>query len=318
MVYRVVSLFTGMGGLDIGFTEAIEWHTENGFIPLPPLPFSIVFQNDISKHAKWIAEKNKWLHNYYLGDIRGLLECVTFPDAEVVIGGFPCQDFSHAGKRLGFESDRGTLYRAFVEVIKKVRPSVFIAENVLGLLTMKGVMDQIIRDFSNVGYDVHYQVVQCEEIGIPQRRHRVIIIGCRTDVIPCDNWWEFNFPKKRVTVGTYLNDLHEPSETQDTAQKAYSRCRRLQKGQGQKAVRDDDVAPTIRAEHHGNIEFRRIGLNERRLTVRECAMLQTFPKHCILNDDRLQCTAYKPIGNAVPPLLGYRIAEHVLGMLNKM
>jgi len=112
----------------------------------------------------------------------------------LVVGGFPCQDFSHCGNRKGFESDkghdlkeevdkvkqnsRGTLYKSFVEVVKRVKPKIFVAENVYGLLTMKNEpIKQIIIDFENLGYDVQYQVIYCPEFGIPQTRKRVIIMG---------------------------------------------------------------------------------------------------------------------------------------------
>jgi hypothetical protein len=117
---NVISLFSGMGGMDVGFSEQVIVHSESilsseyidsdytidGFVNLKRLPFKIVFQNDILPVAKKIAELNKWNHNYILKDIRG---CITdnydFPSADVITGGFPCQDFSHAGKRKGFDAD---------------------------------------------------------------------------------------------------------------------------------------------------------------------------------------------------------------------
>lgn len=151
--YKVISLFSGMGGLDIGFSEQVVVHKNsinedhyietNGviedFVNLKRLPFEIVFQNDILPAAKRIAELNNWDHNFHLRDIRDLLdENFIFPDAQVIIGGFPCQDFSHAGKRKGFDSNRGTLYQSYVELVRRVKPLIFVAENVNGLLTMPG------------------------------------------------------------------------------------------------------------------------------------------------------------------------------------
>ena len=111
----------------------------------------------------------------------------VFPKADIVIGGFPCQDFSHAGKRKGFKSNkghdlkensRGTLYKSFVEVVNKVQPKMFVAENVYGLITMKNdPIKQIMKDFAELGYDVNYQIVYFPEFGIPQTRKRVIIMG---------------------------------------------------------------------------------------------------------------------------------------------
>jgi DNA (cytosine-5)-methyltransferase 1 len=334
-MYTVLSLFSGMGGMDLGFAEQVvvrpesvpeEYidHIVDGFAHLKRLPYEIVFQNDILPEAKRIAELNGWAHNYHLRDVRDLLaEGFEFPKADVVTGGFPCQDFSHAGKRKGFDSDRGTLYQSFVEVVRRVRPIVFLAENVHGLLTMAGnPIETIVRDFSAVGYNVRYQLVKCEEHGIPQTRWRVLILGVRSD--KAGDWPVLEEPTRMCTVRPYFEHLQEPDATSDPAQTVYSKAKRLDKGQGQKEVLLDDFAPTIRAEHHGNIEFRRIRdgkngepqLAERRLTVREAALIQTFPPTCILTEPKKPSSkAYKPIGNAVPPLLGYLLARRILSIL---
>jgi len=337
--YKVISLFSGMGGMDTGFAEQVVVHrasVEEGliegpsstpeFVRLKRLPFETVFQNDILPQAKRIAELNGWAHNYQLKDIRELLKEGTFPEAQVITGGFPCQDFSHAGKRQGFESSRGTLYQSYVELVAKVRPIVFVAENVNGLLTMAGnPIGKIVADFAAVGYEVNYQLIKCEEFGIPQTRWRVIIMGIRLDKrggLP-EDWNIISENKRTCTVGHYFKHLLEPSVTTDPAQKVYSKAARLAKGQGQKEVGLDEFGPTMRAEHHGNIEFRRItgGKNEdaggeRRLTLREAALIQTFPPDCVLTEPaRATSKAYKPIGNAVPPLLGYLIGRKVQQLL---
>jgi len=339
----VLSLFTGMGGMDLGFSEQVVVCRESvhadyvdtddeipGFVRLKRLPFNIVFQNDILACAESIAGWNGWKHNYVLKDIRDLLnENYEFPNADVIIGGFPCQDFSHSGKRAGLDSARGTLYQSYVEVVRRVKPLVFVAENVNGLLTMPGSpIHTIVSDFAAAGYEVKYQLLKCEELGIPQTRWRVIIMGIRLDKKTEEHGDEWN----RITttavcpVRPYFAHLLEPNTTADPAQQVYSKAARLEKGQGQTEVRMDGFAPTMRAEHHGNIEFRRMtgGTNvdegiERRLTVREAALVQTFPPGCILTDPAKKptLTAYKPIGNAVPPLLGYIIAQQVLTILQR-
>jgi DNA (cytosine-5)-methyltransferase 1 len=341
MSYRVLSLFSGMGGMDVGLSEPVVVHSESvppewveepdstpGFVRLKRLPFEVVFQNDILPEAKQIAEWNGWSHTYVLQDIRTLLEeGYAFPESDVVIGGFPCQDFSHAGKRKGLESDRGTLYQSFVEVVRRVRPRLFVAENVNGLLTMPGEpIRRILSDFAEVGYTVTYQLIKCEEFGIPQTRWRVIILGVRADLAEhlAPDWHVLTENRRKCPVAPYFAHLQEPDVTTDPAQKVYSKAARLEKGQGQKEVRLTECAPTMRAEHHGNIEFRRIAggqnnedtLKERRLTVREAALIQTFPPSCILADPKKPTSkAYKPIGNAVPPLLGYLIGRKVLEVL---
>ena len=338
-VYKVLSLFSGMGGMDVGFSEQVvvhndsvdpEWidtpHTVANFVSLKRLPFETVFQNDILPEAKHIAEWNHWDHNYQLKDIRELLEeNYAFPKADVITGGFPCQDFSHAGKRKGLDSDRGNLYQSYVEVVKRVQPILFVAENVNGLLTMPGnPIEQIMKDFAEVGYEVKYQLMKCEEYGIPQTRWRVIIMGIRLDKRPLlpDMWNEITENKRECTLRPYFQHLEEPDTTTDPAQQVYSKAARLEKGQGQKEVDLDGFGPTMRAEHHGNIEFRRRtdgksehDLKERRLTLREAALIQTFPPDCILTAQKKTSKAYKPIGNAVPPLLGYLIGRKVQQIL---
>jgi len=341
--YRVLSLFSGMGGMDVGFAEQVVVHRDSvqpdyieseytipGFVNLKRLPFATVFQNDIFSTARLIARLNKWAHNYVLEDIRELLKNnYTFPAADVITGGFPCQPFSHAGKREGLDVDKGTLYQSFVELVKHVQPILFVAENVNGLLTMPtNVINTIVADFAAVGYEVKYQLIKSEEHGIPQTRWRVIIMGIRLDKRPklTDDWNIITENKKSCTLRPYFAHLAEPADATDLAQKAYSLAAKLEKGQGQSEVNLDGYGPTMRAEHHGNIEYRRLNggntgettLPERRLSVREAALIQTFPPDCTLTEsDKVTMMAYKPIGNAVPPLLGYIIARKVEQILAK-
>jgi len=340
---NVISLFSGMGGMDVGFSEQVIVHAEsilssefidsaytiNGFVNLKRLPFKVVFQNDILPAAKKVAELNKWNHNYTLKDIRDTItDNYVFPSADVITGGFPCQDFSHAGKRKGFDSNRGTLYQSYVEVVKRVKPIIFIAENVNGLLTMAGnPIQKIMDDFAAVGYEVKYQLIKCEDFGIPQTRHRVIIMGIRLDCRSKlkDDWNIITENKKKCAIKHYFIHLEEPDKSTDLAQQSYSKAAKLDKGQGQSEIKIDGFCPTMRAEHHGNIEFRRINggknneghLPERRLSVREAALIQTFPPNCILTEGKSSSMAYKPIGNAVPPLLGYIIARKVQQILQQ-
>ena len=340
---QVISLFSGMGGMDVGFSEQVIVHSESilsseyiesdykipGFVNLKRLPFTVVFQNDILPAAKKVAELNQWHHQYTLKDIRDILtDNYVFPSADVITGGFPCQDFSHAGKRKGFDSTRGTLYQSYVEVVKRVNPRIFIAENVNGLLTMAGnPIQKIMDDFAAVGYEVKYQLIKGEDFGVPQTRHRVIIMGIRLDCRPKlqDDWNIITENKKNCSINHYFRHLEEPDASTDLAQRSYSKAAKLEKGQGQSEIKLDGFCPTMRAEHHGNIEFRRITggknkedhLPERRLTVREAALIQTFPPDCILTDGKPSSMAYKPIGNAVPPLLGYIIARKVQQILQQ-
>lgn len=351
---KVLSLFTGIGGMDMGFDGEVIVHKDSiinkefidkeynikDFVILKKNNFKCIFQNDILKGAKDVFGFNKNNSNYNTTSIYTLIsEKFIFPKADIVIGGFPCQDFSHSGKRKGFKSNkghdlkekvdtkkensRGTLYKSFVEVVKQVKPKIFIAENVYGLLTMKNEpIKQIMKDFSEVGYDVNYQVIYCPDVGIPQTRKRVIIMGISKErnVDINENWNYITKNKTKCEIGKYFHHLKEPDITDDISQMVYSKAKKLEKGQGQKEINLKSFAPTMRAEHHGNIEFRRhknskINKNEksmieRRLTVREAGLIQTFPPNYIFSKKKVM-TAYKYIGNAVPPLLGYLIADKV-------
>jgi DNA (cytosine-5)-methyltransferase 1 len=260
--YKVLSLFSGIGGMDMGFGGDVIVHKESikenefkntnsntdikDFIKLIPNNFEIVFQNDILEGAKKIYELNNPTHpthkkNYIINSINDLLQNnYNFPKSDIVIGGFPCTDFSHAGKRLGFKSskshnlkdkitddnNRGTLYKSFVEVVKRVKPKIFVAENVYGLLTMEGEpIKQIINDFEKVGYDTQYELIKANEYGIPQKRWRVIIIGISKDrkIKNLELKWN-NLTKNKITcsLGKYFEHLKEPNETKDIAQQLYS------------------------------------------------------------------------------------------------
>jgi len=361
MKYTVTSLFSGIGGLDTGFGGEVCVHKNSisddlipyietphrnfpHFVKLRKLNFIVKFQNDIMEGAKKIWElNNRKSPEYIVKSIITLLDDnYIFPNSDVIIGGFPCKDFSHCGKRRGFKSEkshdliddatgdnnRGTLYKSFVQVVQKTLPKVFVAENVYGILTMKGnPLDIIINDFKQIGYDVKYTLIKCNEHGIPQTRWRVIIIGICIDKqkYPLqENWNEINMNEIECPIKHYFHHLLEPSETTDISQSVYSKAKKLTKGQGQKEINMDGFAPTIRAEHHGNIEFRRhdVSINtgeshlpERRLTVREAGLCQTFSpdfKFCLNNE----MTSYKYIGNSVPPLLSYLIALKIEKLLD--
>ena len=351
---KVLSLFSGIGGMDMGFDGEVIVHNDSiinkefidkqyniiDFVVLKNNNFECIFQNDILNGAKEVFGFNNDNINYNTKSIYDLVsENFPFPAADIVIGGFPCNEFSHAGKRKGFESttghdlkekvdtekenSRGMLYKSFVEVVKRVKPKIFVAENVYGLLTMKNEpIKQIMKDFSEVGYDVDYQLVYCPEFGIPQTRKRVIIMGISKDrnIDISEGWNIITKNKTECNIGKYFKHLKEPDESTDISQMVYSKAKKLQKGQGQTEINLNSFAPTMRAEHHGNIEFRRhtnskINTNEktmieRRLTVREAGLIQTFPPDYIFSNKK-NMTAYKYIGNAVPPLLGYLIADKV-------
>ncbi len=396
---KLLSLFSGCGGMDIGFEGNFvclknsintdihhNWVKEidGDWVRVAPTIFDTVFANDIRPDAKaaWVSYFGKRKENaneiYHLDSIVNLVKKAkagedVFPESiDIVTGGFPCQDFSIAGKRLGFHSqkshlgitlnsdepsveNRGQLYMWMREVITITKPKLFIAENVKGLMNLEDVKEVIEHDFAEAGNGgyivVPAKVLYAPDYGVPQSRERVIFFGFKKsalteeardaltqsvipeqyDPYPVKTHGEGLWPI--VTCLDAFIGLPEPEESNDISQKKYSRAKYMGSHcQGQTEIKLDSVGPTIRSEHHGNIEFRRLsaahggkhfeelnaGLQERRLTIRECARIQTFPddyqfilKKTELNRSVSSSDAYKIIGNAVPCVMAYNIAKGI-------
>lgn len=397
----MLSLFSGCGGMDLGFIggfrclkksvnnnvhkDWIDSENEN-WIELKRTCFETVFANDIRPDAKaaWVSYFSKFNADadklYHLESIVDLVKeykngTFSFPyNISVVTGGFPCQDFSVAGKRLGFNSktshsggklnvdepsdeSRGKLYMWMRDVISITEPKLFVAENVKGLTNLADVKQIIEHDFSEAGGGylvVNAKVLNASHYGVPQGRERVIFFGFKKSALTEkafeelqkeDISIEYNpYPQEThsrvdktlypiVTCEDAFSELSEPEKSDDKSQQIYSKAKYMGKHcQGQTEVKLDDVGPTIRSEHHGNIEYRRLSaehggnhkdelsqnLQERRLTIRECARLQTFPDdyQFILpktenNSAVSSSDAYKIIGNAVPCVLAYNIAMNI-------
>ena len=400
--FRVLSLFSGCGGMDLGLEGGfichkhsatnknwIERQINDNWVLLKRNKFRTIFACDILKEAQ-----NSWLDYmsrfgvspdiYHLDSIVDLVKMQEngfniFPNnVDIVTGGFPCQDFSVAGKRKGFESGvshngekrddnlpseetRGKLYMWMKQVIDIVQPKMFIAENVKGLVSLGDVKDIIQKDFSSAhGNDyivLAPQVLHAGNYGVPETRERVIFIGIKRSAlnaaalsaleknnIPSEfnpypkpthdfNIHDKNLPRP-VTCKDVLDDLPEPEYSHDLSHKMYSKAKYMRNGtQGQAEINYLGLGPTIRSEHHGNIEYRRLslehggknlkelnlGLKERRLSPRECALIQTFPPdyHFVRYKENSKqyavspSGAYKVIGNAVPPMLAYNIARRI-------
>lgn len=407
--HNLLSLFSGCGGMDLGFegrfianrksfpndSAYIEHKLNSDWVLLKKTQFNTIFANDILSEAQmaWTVYMSRFGHGeevYHNASIVDLVKmhnagAKIFPDnVDIVTGGFPCQDFSVAGKRKGFESQkdhrgklrtddepseetRGKLYYWMKQVIDITKPKIFIAENVKGLVNLGDVKEIIQRDFASAdgnGYIVlDPKVLNAGDYGVPESRERVIFIGIRRDALNKEALEaltsteipeEYNpYPKPThactsssegllpiVTTHDVLKGLREPEESVDASQRVYSKAKYLSNGsQGQTEIKLDSLGPTIRSEHHGNIEFRRLaaehggkhteelaaGMKERRLTPRECAMIQTFPPDYRFvmkaNDGRgyrlSSSGAYKIIGNAVPPVLAYNIAMRIQSLWEK-
>ena len=299
--FSVVSLFSGCGGFDLGIMGGFDFCGQS----YPTTSFKVVWANDIDRYACKIYRQNI-SEGIIEADINDL-DLKSLPKgSDVLLGGFPCQDFSVAGRRKGLESERGLLYRSMVEAVRIVRPRVFIAENVYGLVTLPGALDKIKEDFDGVGYHgVREYVWQAADFGVPQNRRRVFIIGWKDE----NDLEKFEFPDPEsfheMSTRQAIDDLssHEWGEFDGHT---WALAKRREDLQGNEIMPADGFAYTIRAEHHMNIQFH-YSL-PRRVSVREAARLQTFPDTFLLGDVSKH-QGYRMIGNAVPPLMAYRLAE---------
>jgi DNA (cytosine-5)-methyltransferase 1 len=304
--YKVTSLFSGCGGLDLGFHGGFHFLRQY----FEKLKFYTIYANDIDKSACVTYEKN-FTKPIICGDINDI-DITSLEPSDVVLGGFPCQDFSSAGKRRGFASKRGNLYKSMSQVISHMRPKLFLAENVKGLLTIDGgtAISTIIADFEQLGYHISYQLLKVSEFGVPQKRERVIIIGTRKDILPRFDFVQLE-KNRASSVWQAIQDLEEHEEG-GIENHYWSKAKR-NKGQGNTIIDKDDFAPTMRAEHHGNIEFHYSG--KRRLSAREAARIQSFPDDFIFYPST--SSAYRQIGNAVPPVFAWHIAKSIQDFLDR-
>ncbi len=406
-VLNVLSLFSGCGGMDLGFEGAFQVYAssvneiltphfidkklKNGFVQLQKTKFKTVFANDILPDARnaWVQYFSKRGHEVESFHNKSIVDLVklhqsgvsVFPkNIDVVTGGFPCQDFSIAGKRNGFNSHknhngklidkktakaetRGNLYMWMKQVVEITQPKIFIAENVKGLVNLENVKEIIQNDFAAAGDNgyivLNPRVLHAADFGVPQSRERVIFIGIKKSALKkkalealekeiiSEKYNPYPNPthayttdgddlKRHVDLKEIFKNLEEPEDSNDLSQMYYSKAKYMGAHcQGQTEIKPLGIAPTIRAEHHGNIEFRRLskknggkineelskGLKERRLTPRECALIQTFPPDfdfVIENKNGRKGSflispsqSYKVIGNAVPPLLAYNLAKRL-------
>lgn len=316
--YKVVSLFSGCGGLDLGleggFTYLNHEYKRN--------PFHVVWANDINPKACMTMKLNLPSAEVVCDDITKVLDDkLDIPAADVVVGGFPCQDFSLAGKRRGLTVKRGQLYLSMAEVVRKVRPKIFLAENVKGLLSWeKGLgIKTMVKDFEALGYNVDYKLHHTANFGVPQTRERVIIIGIRKDVGDKVIWPvethsdspSVNGKKPWVSLQEAIGDLEDDQKHFCMANAGYSKAKLFPGTQGNTTTKADRPGPTMRAEHHGNIEFHY--KLERRLSAREAARIQSFPDNFAFVSSTTD--AYRQVGNAVAPVFAWHLAQALKEML---
>ena len=300
---KAASLFCGAGGMDFGFVQAGH---------------EIVFANDIDKNACATYKEN--LHLIPL--CRDIKKVDHFPQADIVIGCNPCQGFSFIGTR-NPDDERNYLYEEIVRCLKEVRPRFFVTENVRGLKSLyKGkFFKSMLDDFEDAGYDVTWELLNAKDYGIPQDRQRIFIAGVRKDLDVT-----YHFPERThgpglqpyVTLEQTIGDLNLPKKGEYWDSNDYSffymsRNRRRTW---------DKVSFTIQASgrhaplHPSCPPMKKVGKDRwiftdnpekyRRLSVRECARIQTFPDSYEFKGNLR--SQYRQVGNAVPPQEALKIA----------
>lgn len=322
---KVLSLFSGCGGLDLGFEEVGDYKT--------------VWANDINE---WAAKTFRRHFGNVISDEN--IEEIDpqsdrrIPKCDLIIGGFPCQDFSIIWKQPGLNGERGNLYKNFLRFIDAKRPKAFVAENVKGLLTANDgkAVRQIIEDFSKIGpgYMVKIQLYNFAEYGVPQFRERVLLVGIRLDT-------GFNFihpapthgPRGKipyVTVRDAFKDVEKVvanNERMNITERTKKRLEKIPEGGNFTDIPKDDPLYVKGMISH---VYRRINRNEpsttiiaaggggtwgyhypepRPLTNRERARIQTFPDDFIFEGSITEVR--RQIGNAVPPK-GVRLVAEIL------
>lgn len=320
---RVISLFSGCGGLDLGFEKA---------------GFEIVLANEFDKKI-WETYKANHPNTMLIeGDIRNLNGDIFPNDVDGIIGGPPCQSWSEAGSLKGIDDERGKLFFEYIRILRHVKPKFFLAENVSGMLANRhsSAVESIIKQFEECGYNVTLTLVNAKDYGVAQERKRVFYLGFRKDLNT-----DFNFPKgstkddsKKLSLRDVIWDL------KDSAVPAKSRNKHNDESinnneyfmgayspifLSRNRVKNwDEQAFTVQASgrqcqlHPQAPKMVKVEKNKckfvdgyehlyRRMTVREIARIQGFPDDFKFLYDDIDM-AYKMIGNAVPVNLAYEVA----------
>ena len=327
MGYKLISLFAGAGGLDLGFEKA---------------GFEIISANEYDKTIWETYEKN---HSNPLikGDIREI-NSNEFPECDGIIGGPPCQSWSEAGSLRGIDDDRGKLFYEYIRILRDKKPKFFLAENVSGMLSKlhTEAVQQIIHLFEESGYDVFIKLLNAKDYGVPQERKRVFYVGFRKDLNI-----HFIFPeplKDKIDLKTAIGDLEDtalPSKYHNKTNgvsckipnheyftgsfspiymsrnrvKAWDEQSFTIQASGRQAPIHPSV-PKMEKVEKNVMKFAEGEENKyRRLSVRECARIQTFPDSFKFYYDNLN-DGYKMVGNAVPVELAYHMAKQIMNYLD--
>lgn len=329
---KVVSFFAGAGGLDLGFEKA---------------GFDVIWANEYDKEIWETYEKN---HKSTVLDRRSIVDIASseVPDCDGIIGGPPCQSWSEAGSKKGIADKRGQLFYEFMRILADKKPKFFLAENVSGMLlpAHKEALANIKQMFTDIGYCLSFQLLNVSDFGVPQDRKRVFFIGYRKDL-----GLKFQFPipstpDNKITLEKAIGDLKEtvlPAKEGNYTNGSNCTIKNHEYMIGgfssifmsRNRVRSwDEVSFTIQAGgRHAPIhpqapkmKFIEQNIREfvkgkeqfyRRLSVRECARIQTFPDSFTFHYTNV-VAGYKMIGNAVPVRMGRVLAQKIYNDLNNL
>lgn len=320
---RVISLFSGCGGLDLGFEKA---------------GFEIALANEFDKKIGKTYRVNHPNTKLIEGDIRNLNEIVFPKDVDGIIGGPPCQSWSEAGSLKGINDERGKLFFEYIRILKYIKPKFFLAENVSGMLADRhsDAVKNIIKQFEECGYNVSLTLVNAKDYGVAQERKRVFYLGFRNDLNI-----DFVFPEgstkeedKKITLKDVIFDLQDSAVPAKIKNKHNEECINNNEYfvgafspifMSRNRVKSwNEQAFTVQASgrqcqlHPQAPKMEKIEKNKcrfvqgqeslyRRMTIREVARIQGFPDTFKFLYDDLDL-GYKMIGNAVPVNLAYEVA----------
>lgn len=307
-----MSMFCGCGGLDLGFLGGFSYLGQ----AYAPLPFNIVQAVDFDEKSIETYKLNISDHAS-VGDLTQI-DAADLPNARVLIGGFPCQDFSSSGPKLGFAGKRGQLYLALVEYMREHKPDIVVGENVPHLASLHGgeYLKTILNDFEADGYNFEVWNLFAPDYGLSQSRRRLFLVGVRKELgAPPKPPTPTNLNRYRP-IEEAIGDLKSVTDETITNQSQYFMATKATAGGGQ-GDHDNQVgklAYCIRANAKARIQFHYE--LERRLTVRECARLQSFPDQFVFPFAAM--TNMTQIGNAVPPTLAHHIASTVAEYLSQI
>ncbi|WP_319468423.1 DNA cytosine methyltransferase [uncultured Trichococcus sp.] len=315
-MYKAVSLFCGAGGADVGIRGDFEFNNKY----YAKLPIEIVYGIDIDQKAINTYTHNFDSHEVVCGDICEVPSS-SIPDHDILVGGFPCQSFSTVNPTKDPFDDRANLYKQMVRIAKDKQPKFVVAENVKGFMTLhKGkIFEKVKSEFADAGYNIHAELINSADYGVPQKRQRVFIVGVRKDLDT-----SFYFPEKTtenqwVPLSVAVPNLRIEEKKYYFSERAVEGMKKAKNNMKRGLYQNLDE-PCLTITSH----LAKVSLNSRdpvllvepenelyrRFTPREAARIQSFPDSFEFLGS--EGDAYRQIGNAIPPVLAWHIFNSIM------